>query len=114
MRPNLEYATAVEQIDSIEAVQRRAARFIKRDFRKTSSVTAMLHSLDLDLLENKCKAHRLSTFYLAVTVITLLHCLYPIIFLPNWQCFTRSFSNVSFIQPTNNHDYYLYSSFQGQ
>ena len=37
VRPNLEYATAVwdpyrqEQIDSIEAVQRRAARFIKRD-----------------------------------------------------------------------------------
>ena len=35
VRPNLEYATAVwdpyrqEQIDSIEAVQRRAARFIK-------------------------------------------------------------------------------------
>ena len=37
VRPNLEYATAVwdpyrqEQIDSIETVQRRAARFIKRD-----------------------------------------------------------------------------------
>ena len=50
VRPNLEYAcTAVwspyrqEQIDSIiEAVQRCAARFIKRDYNKTSSVTEML------------------------------------------------------------------------
>ena len=53
--PNLEYATAVwdpyrqEQIDSIEAVQRRAARFIKRDLNRTSSITEMLQSLDLDL-----------------------------------------------------------------
>ena len=72
MRPNLEYATAVwdpyrqEQIDSIEAVQRRAARFIKRDYNRTSSVTEMLQSLDLDLLEERRKAHRLNIFYLAV------------------------------------------------
>ena len=38
VRPNLEFATAVwdpyrqDQIDSIEAVQRGAARFIKRDY----------------------------------------------------------------------------------
>ena len=50
MRPNLEYATAVwdphrqEQIDSIEAVQWHAARFIIRDYNKTSSVTEMLQS----------------------------------------------------------------------
>ena len=63
-RPNLEYATAVwdpyrqKQIDSIEAVQRRAARFIKREYNRTSSVTEMLQSLDFHLLENRRKAHR--------------------------------------------------------
>ena len=46
----MEYATAVwdpyrqEQIDSIEAVQWHAARFIIRDYNKTSSVTEMLQS----------------------------------------------------------------------
>ena len=58
VRPNLEHATAVwdpyrqEQIDSIDAVRRRAARFIKRDYNSTSSVTEMLQPLDLDLLED--------------------------------------------------------------
>ena len=54
------------EIASIEAVQRRAARFIKRDYNRTSSVTEMLQSLDLDLLEDRRKAHRLNIFYLAV------------------------------------------------
>ena len=63
MRPNLEYATAVlhpyrqEQIDSIAADQRHEVRFIKRDYNRTSSVTEMLQSLDLDLLKDRCKAH---------------------------------------------------------
>ena len=81
MRPNLEYATAVwdayrqEQIDSIEGVQRCAARFMKRDHNRTSSVTEMLQSLDLDLLEDRRKTHRLKILY--------LHCLYPVIFYLN-------------------------------
>jgi len=55
VRPNLEYATAVwdpyrqDQIDAIEAVQRRVARFIKRDYSR-NSVTEMLESLDLQIL----------------------------------------------------------------
>ena len=87
IRPKLEYATAVwdpyrqEQIASIEAVQRRAARFIKRDYNRTSSVTEMVQSLDLDLLEDRRKAHRLNILYLAVNI--RLHCLYLIIFYLN-------------------------------
>ena len=61
-----------EQIDSIEAGQRRAARFIKRDYNRTSSVTEMLKSLDLDRLEHKRKVHRLSIFYLAVNNLIAL------------------------------------------
>ena len=61
-----------EPIDSIEAVQRRAARFIKRDYNRTSSVTEMLKSLYLDRLEHKRKAHRLCIFYLAVNSLVVL------------------------------------------
>ena len=76
--PNLEYATAVwdpyrqEEIDSIEAVQRRAARCIKRDYNRTSSAREMLQSSDLDPLEDRHKAHRLNIFYLAVNNSTAL------------------------------------------
>ena len=68
----MEYATAVwdpyrqKQTDLIEAVQQHTARFIKRDYNRTSSVTKMLQSLDLDILEDRRKAHRLNIFYLAV------------------------------------------------
>ena len=114
MRSNLECATAVwdpyrqEQIDSIEAVQRRAARFIKRDYNRTSSVTEMLQSLDLDLLEERRKAHRLNIFYLAVNNSIALPI--PNYFLPKRR-FTTSFSDGSFIQANCNHDYYFYSFF---
>ena len=114
VRPNFEYGTAVwdpyrhKEIVSIEAVQRRAARFIKRDKNRTSSVTEMLQSLDLDLLENRRKAHRLNIFYLAVNNSIALPI--PNYFLPK-QRFTRSFSNDSFIQANCNHDYYFYSFF---
>ena len=96
IRPKLEYATAVwdpyrqEQIASIEAVQRRVARFIKRDYNRTSSVTEMLQSLDLDLLEDRRKAHRLNIFYLAVNNSIALSI--PNYFLPKQYC-----------------DYYFYS-----
>ena len=114
VRPTLEYATAVwdpyrqEQIDSIEAVQRRAAKFIKRDYNRTSSVTEMLKSLDLDRLEHRSKVHRLSIFYLAVNNLIALPI--PNYFLPK-QHFNRFFSNNSFTQPSCNNDYYLYSFF---
>ena len=74
-----------EQIDSIEAVQRRMARFIKRDYNRTSSVTEMLQSLDLDLLKDRCKAHRLNIFYSAVNNLIALPI--PDYFLPK-QHFT--------------------------
>ena len=95
-RPKLEYATAVwdpyrqEQIASIEAVQRRVARFIKRDYNRTSSVTEMLQSLDLDLLEDGRKAHRLNIFYLAVN-----------------NSITLSIPN--YFLPKQYYDYYFYS-----
>ena len=66
----------------------------------------MLNSLNLDTLEDRYKVHQLSLFYLAVN--NLIAFLIPSHFLPK-QYFTRSFHNISFIQPSCNHDYYLYS-----
>ena len=102
MRPNLEYATAVrdpyrqEHMDSIEAVQRRVARFIKRDYKRTSSVTEMLQSLDLELLEDRRKAHRLNIFYLALNNSVALPI--PDYFSPK-QRFTRSFLMIHLFKP---------------
>ena len=52
VRPLLEYASAVwnphtdKNIAPLEAVQRRAARSVTKDYRRTSSVTAMLTQLE--------------------------------------------------------------------
>jgi hypothetical protein len=57
VRPQLEYGSEVWspqtkiQIDQIENVQRRAARWIQLDYDQTSSITDMLHSLNLQKLE---------------------------------------------------------------
>ena len=52
-----------EQISSIEKIQRRAARVVSNDHRKTSSVSKMLKELDWPTLENRRKAARLTTLY---------------------------------------------------
>ena len=44
-------------------VQRRAARFIKRDYSYESSVTQMLKNLDLSSLENRRKMNKLTVLY---------------------------------------------------
>ena len=78
---------------------------MKRDYKRTSSVTEMLHSLDLDLLEDRRKAHRLNIFNLAVNNSIAL----PIPnYFPPKQHFTRSFSSDSFIQGNCNDHYYFY------
>ena len=40
-------------VQDLEAVQRRAARFVKNDYRFTSSVTAMLQDLEWHTLEER-------------------------------------------------------------
>jgi hypothetical protein len=85
------------QINSIEAVQRRAVRFIKKDYSWTSSVTNMQKSLQLESLKDRRLAHRLNTFYLALHNLVAL----PI---SNYFCYstrvTRNHSSTTFIQAT--------------
>ena len=59
VRPHLEYSCEVwspsteELKHRVEMVQRHAARFVKNDYRQTSSVTAMLKELKWDTLESR-------------------------------------------------------------
>ena len=69
VRPILEYASTVwdpheqQNIKNIENVQRRAARFVLRRYRNTSSVSNMLLQLQWPSLEYRRKLSRLSMLY---------------------------------------------------
>jgi hypothetical protein len=54
------------QVYKIEAVQRRAARFIMGDYKRESSVTSMLKQLDLDTLQSRRQAARATMMYRVV------------------------------------------------
>ena len=69
IRPQLEYCSTVwspyteQGINQIEAVQRRAARWTKHDYGRTSSVTEMLQSLQWRRLDLRRIDSRLSLLY---------------------------------------------------
>ena len=69
VRPQLEYASTVwyphttTDINKVEAVQRRAARWATRDYRYTSSVTAMLKDLNWRPLDQRRIDSRLVMMY---------------------------------------------------
>lgn len=69
VRPQLEYASAVWDphtagaAHQLEMVQRRAARFVKRDYTRDSSVTAMLNELGWMTLAQRRVNSRLVIFY---------------------------------------------------
>jgi len=68
VRPKLEYTACswdfytTQQIYSLEMVQRRAARFVKHDCRRTSSVTSMMSQLGWESLQSRRKVSWLSLF----------------------------------------------------
>mgnify|MGYP003406789740 FL=1 len=65
----MEYAVTVwdphtqKSVDRLEAIQRRAARFVLRRHRNTSSVSAMLDELRWPSLEDRRRTARLSMLY---------------------------------------------------
>ena len=72
VRPHLEYASAVWDphtdglISSLEAVQRRAARFVISNYSRYSSVTAMMEELKWESLKNWRKRNRPTMLYRAI------------------------------------------------
>jgi hypothetical protein len=71
VQPTLEYASAAwdpytcDQINQLDKVQRRAARFVSNNYRdKTPGcVTAMVKSLGWEPLQERRKSHRLIVMY---------------------------------------------------
>ena len=69
VRPQMEYASVVwdphtsANINKLEMVQRRSARFITGDYHRTSSVTAMMDNLKLLPLQKRRKNDKLLMFY---------------------------------------------------
>ena len=112
VRPTLEYCAAVwdpytaDLINQVEAVQRRAARFVKNNFDRRSSVTTMIESLKWETLSHRRRIIRLSTFqkayegHLAIPIQKLLH---PV------QRFTRKSHSKAFIEVQANKDCLKYS-----
>ena len=72
VRPKVEYCASLwdphtkNNIERLESVQRKAARFVKGDFGRESSVTAMLDDLKWPTLASRRKAARVTMFYKAV------------------------------------------------
>jgi len=69
VRPQLEYASIVwspwqrRDVEKLERINRRAARFVTNDFYRTSSVTNMIHQLGWQQLETRRQNSRLSFFH---------------------------------------------------
>ena len=69
LRSKLEYASAVwdpfteDNIRKLEAVQRRAARFVCNSYRQSASVSSMLSELSWPLLKQRRAKARLGLFY---------------------------------------------------
>ena len=65
LRSQLEYGSSIwdpgltKDINLLEGVQRRAARWVQSDYRTTSSVTNMLKELGMSSLQNRRKQQRL-------------------------------------------------------
>ncbi|KAI8520508.1 hypothetical protein Bbelb_002620 [Branchiostoma belcheri] len=86
VRPTLEYACPVwdphtsDQVGRVEAVQRRAARYVYNNYRRTASVTEMLGNLRWQSLEHRRKMARLTTMFKVLhNTISVPHtsCLVP-------------------------------------
>ena len=113
IRPQLEYVSAawdpylVGDIQQLEEVQRRPARFVFRDYKYTTSVTGLLERLQWPLLSTRCTNSRLTLFYKALhdqAGISLHHLQKP---LRN----TRSADDTTFISLSARKNPYLFSFF---
>ncbi|KAI8514688.1 hypothetical protein Bbelb_072790 [Branchiostoma belcheri] len=80
VRPILEYASSVwdphsnQNINKLEKVQRRAARFVLHRYRNTSSVSAMLEQLQWPTLQNRRRNNRLTMLYKITQGLACVSC----------------------------------------
>ena len=114
VRPQLEYCSTIWSpnsecgIHQIEAVQRRAARWVKHDYRRTSSVTEMLQSLHWRRLDLRRIDSRLSLMYKITNELVAIP-LDDYLTLTNRQ--SRHSHSLAFRLIDTHSDYYKYSFF---
>ena len=115
VRPHLEYASAAwdphtkGNIEQIESVQRRCARFVTNCYdRYNTSVTNLIKQLGWDSLETRRKINRLAVFCKALNNQIAVP-------LPNDilrpSRITRNQHSLSFTQMPTGPNYYMYSFF---
>ena len=108
----MEYAASVwdphhlNDIQALEKVQRRAARWVMNDYSWYSSVSAMLHSLNWPSLQLRRRISRLQTFYKATYKLSVLSI--PSYFLPA-QRLTRHYHPLYYIVPCSRTNSYQQS-----
>ena len=113
VRPKLEYASAVwdphtrTQINQIEKVQRRAARYVTNRYHNTSSVTDMLQHLNWPSLEIRRTRVRLIMFYKIIHHVVAIHPLDTLL-LPT-TTITRYNTSHTYKHIRTNKDSYKYS-----
>ena len=114
VRSGLEYASTVwdphqcKDINKVESVQRRAARYVCNDYNQEHSVSAMMSRLEWDTLQARRQQARLSMFYKIIydKVDIVGAAYYNKITRP-----TRNSHTHSIHRPTTKHNYYKFSFF---
>ena len=115
VRPRLEYCASIwdpyhqEHINKLEAVQRRAARFVCKDQRRKSSVTSMLANLNWPTLEERRISARLSLLYKSLHHLVAIDLKDYILKPDNNGITTRKSSSISFHHPAVKKDCYRFS-----
>ncbi|KAI8498092.1 hypothetical protein Bbelb_240360 [Branchiostoma belcheri] len=114
VRPILEYCQTVwdpytqSNIRNLEAVQRRAARFALRRYRRQSSVANMLVTLDWPLLVERRRNARLQMFYKITNNIVAMHM--PLAS-KGLRAPSRTENSLALHPPSSRADYHLNSFF---
>ena len=117
VRPVLEYSSSVwdpytsDNILILESVQRRAARYVCRNYRNTSSVTGMLENLRWPTLSCRRKISRLSMMHkITYNHVAIKKDSYLV---PRQGRSSRHFNTLAYRQPTATVSYYKHSFFPG-
>ncbi len=115
VRPKLEYCASVwdpnhqEHKNRLEAVQRRAARFVFKDSSRKSSVSSMISKLQWKPLEERRAISRLTLLYKSVHHKTAIDTDHYQLKPQGNQTLTRKSSSISFTHPSINKDCYKFS-----
>lgn len=115
VRPKLEYCASVwdpyhqDYKNRLEAVQRRAARFVCKDFRRKSSVSTMIANLGWKSLEERRAVSRLALLYKATHHQVAINVDHHLSSSEGKKITTRKSSAVSFNHLAPKKDCYKYS-----